>query len=71
MKGDFNNNIEVMKNQIEILEMKSSASQINTSIKSLTNRVEQDEKGVLGIEDEKSPEKHQKNNKMTENNAYL
>jgi hypothetical protein len=46
MKDEFSKVIEIPKNQNEILEMKGSISQLKTSIKSLTNRVEQDEREI-------------------------
>jgi archaellum component FlaC len=41
VKKEFNKDIDMLKYQTENLEMKSSISQIKTSLESLANRVEQ------------------------------
>jgi hypothetical protein len=46
MKEKFNKDINPEKNQIEILEMKSSISQIKISIENLANIMEQIEKSI-------------------------
>jgi hypothetical protein len=45
MKEEFNKETEILKrNQIEILEMRSSISQIKNLVESLSKRVDQTEK---------------------------
>jgi hypothetical protein len=56
MKEEFNKAIESLrkKNQIEILKIKSSLSQITNAVESHFSRLEQVEDRISGLEDSKT-----------------